>query len=202
MNKNKNFLDQLDGGWEDIIANTYKESTLEKILEFPLMKRQSKFFNVFVPSILSPQYEGKRILDIIITENENINFTVEKSETPFYYLYNINYNNVPLKEVIFVLEDGIELKPSTPEVADKEVSFNVMIIDPKDHKKQDNIYIGELSYKISMCEEPVYDLFVVQNATKYTLVPKNLIDLTSDYNQQPNFGILIKKELKEKGLNI
>ena len=27
MNKNKNFLDQLDGGWEDLIADTYSDAT-------------------------------------------------------------------------------------------------------------------------------------------------------------------------------
>ena len=27
MNKNKNFLDQLDGGWGDLIADTYSDAT-------------------------------------------------------------------------------------------------------------------------------------------------------------------------------
>ena len=194
MNNNKNFLDQLDGGWEDLIADTYKDVNYENLVEFPLTRRDSKYFNVFINKHLSKQCDGKRILDIIIPDIETIKLEVKKVDISYSELYYVNFHFVPLKDVVFRLEDGLEMNPSTPEAIEKDVSFGLII--------SQNKRSGDIDYQISMSEYNVFSRFDVENATKHTFVPINLIDMYSDPIEPIKLKTSLRNRLIDEGLKL
>ena len=128
MNKNKNFLDQLDGGWEDLIADTYKDANYENLLEFPLCD-YNKFYSK-VPRIdkfLSVKYAGSKIVKFIIKDNEDIDVDIKNISDTIH----IMFNNVYFKDLIFVLESGYDFTfedvtdDLKRELSDILFSFNV-----------------------------------------------------------------------------
>ena len=190
----QNFFDQLDNNWNDVLSNTYENANYENLVEFPLTRRDSKFFNIFINKHLSKQCDGKRILDIIIPDIETIKLEVKKVDISYSELYYVNFHFVPLKDVVFRLEDGLEIKPSTPEAIEKDVSFGLII--------SQNKRSGDIDYQISMSEYNVFSRFDVENATKHTFVPINLIDMYSDPIEPIKLKTSLKNILIEEGLNL
>ena len=192
MEQEKNFLDSLND-WGAILTDTYERGSYENLLEFPLLKKSSIYFDVFLNKQLDEKNAGKRILDIIIPDIETIRLEVKKHDINYTVLYYVNFHFVPLKDVIFKLEDGTEVKPSTLEALKKVVSFGLIISQKSTG--------GEIEYKISMSEHNVFSIFDVENATKHEFVPINLIDLPS--GEDPvKFKTTLKNRLIEEGLKL
>ena len=148
------FLDQLDRGWGDVIADTYKDDNYENLLEFTLDKYNNFYGKIpRIDIFLSEQYAGSQIVKFIIKDNENIDVDIKNIADAVH----IMFNNVYFKDVIFVLENGYNFtfKDVTDEIKQKLskilFSFNVSGL-----YKYKSCYFED--FEIFMSETPEFNI--------------------------------------------
>ena len=124
MKTKQNFLDQLDGGWGDLIADTYKKTINSYTLEFTDGKTLFKF----KPTKKLSYYTKIEISDEILTTLERItflninepeNFDISRNfrkETETYTIKtnikSVLINGIPLMDILFS-ESNIDKKNSS-----------------------------------------------------------------------------------------
>ena len=121
MNTKQNFFDHLDGGWEDLIADTYKKTINSYTLEFT----EGKTLFKFKPTKKRRYYTKIEISDEILTTLERItflninepeNFDIRRNfrkETETYTIKtnikSVLINGIPLMDILFS-ESNIDKK--------------------------------------------------------------------------------------------
>ena len=123
----QNFFDNLDGGWGDLIADTYKKTINSYTLEFTDGKTLFKFKPTKKRSYctkieISDEYTKIEISDEILTTLERItflninepeNFDISRKETETYTIKtnikSVLINGIPLMDILFS-ESNIDKK--------------------------------------------------------------------------------------------
>ena len=125
MNTKQNFFDQLDGGWGDLIADTYKKAINSYTLEFTDGKTLFKFKPTLHAMLASDETLQIEISDEILTTLERItflninepeNFDIRRNfrkETETYTIKtnikSVLINGIPLMDILFS-ESNIDKK--------------------------------------------------------------------------------------------
>ena len=190
----QNFFDQLDGGWGDLIADTYREANAKPALDFPI--------NVsYNPHPVT--YNGKKVINVIIHESESMKNWVEKVEKinlSTVIIYNVYFCKIPLKSIRYILEDGTEITPKLlpddkrDEVSKGKVSFRVKI----------NQYIKdqEVTYLLSMSNSMVFDNHDLYKTKADGYILNNLNSTYKEELKPIGLHLDIINSLKEKGFDI
>ena len=188
----QNFFDELDGGWGDLIADTYKEANAKPVLDFPI--------NVsYNPHPVT--YNGKKVINVIIYESENMKNWVERTRVlSTVIIYNVYFCNIPLKSIRYILEDGTEITPKLlpddkrDEVSKGKVSFRVKI----------NQYIKdqEVTYLLSMSNSKVFYNHDLYKTCADGYILNNLNSTYEDESKPIGLHLDIINSLKEKGFDI
>ena len=188
----QNFFDELDGGWGDLIADTYKEANTKPVLDFPI--------NVsYNPHPVT--YNGKKVINVIIYESENMRNWVERTRVlSTVIIYNVYFCNIPLKSIRYILEDGTEITPKLlpddkrDEVSKGKVSFRVKI--------SQYIKDQEVTYLLSMSNSMVFDNHDLYKTCADGYILNNLNSTYEDESKHIGLHLDIINSLKEKGFDI
>ena len=147
MNTKQNFLDHLDGGWGDLIADTYKEAINSYTLEFtdgktlfkfkPSKKRSwedlnTKYTRIEISDEILTTLERITFLNINEPENFDISRNFRKETETYTIKTNIKsvfINGIPLMDILFS-ESNI----------DKKNAFINLISDSTIYMKEYNEY--------------------------------------------------------------
>ena len=188
----QNFFDELDGGWGDLIADTYKEANTKPVLDFPI--------NVsYNPHPVT--YNGKKVINVIIYESENMRNWVERTRVlSTVIIYNVYFCNIPLKSIRYILEDGTEITPKLlpddkrDEVSKGKVSFRVKI--------SQYIKDQEVLYLLSMSNSKMFNNQDLYKTCADGYILNNLNSTYEDESKHIGLHLDIINSLKEKGFDI
>ena len=197
----QNFFDHLDGGWGDLIADTYKK-TNEPLLVFPIDDHQ------LIDSFFGATYKDKTIERLIIKTAPEIRISIEESEhINGLTIYAIYFNNVPLKCIKYkLIEDdhSPEQKPYyegiTPLNGDNEnsqISFSVDIVVPSESNSAET---KKNKYYIYMCTDSIFTKIDSDNLyrSNYFLPKSSFIE--NAWEEEPIFGDTVMNMLRDRGL--
>lgn len=193
-----NFLNNLDGGWEDVIETTYRE-TAEILLEYPLM-------DVFYYNV---DNETKVIDAIIIKNSPHVEIKVLKSPHNFIgETYSVYLKNVPISNVTYRLrgikynkDDELTYSPLLPLEGDdsnKKISYLISITK----LKKPGPYNQKNLYFLSMSNDPDFDEKEVLDRSKNGYKPARFNSVSQKWNEKPKFGITLLEEFENIGLDV
>ena len=194
------FFDQLDGGWGDLIADTYKK-TNETLLEFPIDDYQ------FIDSFFVASYKDKTIERLIIKTAPEIRISIEESDHIYGRNYAIYFNNVPLKCIKYkLIEDDYSsekktyyegITPLNGDNENSQISFSVDIVVPSESNSAET---KKNKYYIYMCTDSIFTETDSDNLyrSNYFLPKSSFIE--NAWEEEPIFGDTVMNMLKDRGL--
>lgn len=196
------FFDQLDGGWGDLIADTYKKSN-ETLVEYPLSDPLSGYY------YYNDGTENKIIDTIIIKKSSSVE--IEIIENPNNFLgkeYALFLKNVSIYNVIYKLRGGhfnkdsettyVKLKPLEGDDDTRKISFLISITD----LKKPGPGKQHIAYYLCMSNDPDFDIKDKRDKSKSGYKPARFNFVPTKWCEKPKFGKTLLGKFKKLGLDV